>query len=111
MNKKKIQKLYIIPLILFILLIIVGLFSAIKIYNLERKLSEIEKSTKKEYDLKKCPFCGGESEIFITENKYGFSGKIVCKKCDVEISYSLLSSPNENDVEKELISKWNSRAE
>ena len=57
-------------------------------------------------ELEDCPFCGGVPEIFTNrETDYKF---IFCQNCDVTMkqSYWFLT---EEDAEKELIKRWNTR--
>ncbi len=47
------------------------------------------------FELKPCPFCGGEARIF-----NAFGSKISCKRCDAGV-YDLF--------EEKAVAKWNRR--
>ena len=56
-------------------------------------------------DLKPCPFCGGQAELF--KGKFGFWHV----KCGGRPECSVLPLTNSASTEAEAIAAWNSRAE
>ena len=55
------------------------------------------------FELKKCPFCGGEAVI--RNGNFSFMATIACQDCDAEVR--VISE--ENAVAK-AVEKWNRRA-
>ena len=68
---------------------------AMRIHEVDKMIREIEK----EEELKPCPFCGGEAELFGTETNGIFYVK--CLECDVDSNF---------DTPEEAIAAWNRRA-
>ena len=59
--------------------------------------------------LKKCPFCGGEAEVFETDI---IVAKIIVVKCCNEACGGTMGNPEENFENKdEAIEAWNTRVE
>lgn len=53
-------------------------------------------------DLKPCPFCGGEAELRINEERY-YKAVVLCKQCGIHTV--------RQHIPEIAISEWNRRAE
>jgi Lar family restriction alleviation protein len=65
------------------------------------------------YELKPCPFCGGEAEIILVGNSIeGYSKVDVhCHCCGMGRTYRKLKGMNSNTIRSQVAEKWNRRAD
>lgn len=65
-------------------------------------------------ELKKCPFCGGEADLFSARGKNGFFVFVRCTMCNSQsktfnVGKILFDDWKENQASKNAISVWNTR--
>lgn len=67
-----------------------------------------------ELKIKKCPFCGGESDLYSTRGKYGFFVFVSCSFCGAQgKTYSIGKTRAEDWTEtmasRHAVRAWNTR--
>lgn len=62
-----------------------------------------------ESELKACPFCGGEAEVYVTYLGMLKQVHVECVECDGGFTYAD-DEESVKEIKRELIEKWNRRA-
>ena len=96
--------------ICILILYLISLFIIIIVVKTEKRVDRLETETSeemKEYNLKPCPFCGGEASLERVRGDDHYS-YVYCKKCFC--STKLLACHTQYDCDELVIKMWNRRS-